>query len=125
MLPPHLLLLEKLSYAVLVLIHLMPASTLFRLQAIGKLYRIDATGPLLALLQHRAALFAIVVIACLWAIADPTARRLSVVVIATSMLSFLAIYWQAGSPPVLNGIAMADLAGLPFLAFVTWCAFGR
>ncbi len=116
---------EKLCYFVLALIHMIPASLLFRPGAIGKLYKIDAEGPLLVLLHHRTALFAIVVIACFWAIADPQSRRLAIVIIATSMLSFLAIYWQAGSPPALWGIARADLAGLPFLAYVAWAALVR
>jgi hypothetical protein len=116
---------EKLCFAVLALIHIVPASMLFRPQAIGRLYRIDASGPLLSLLQHRAALFAIVVLACIWAMIDPASRRLAVAVIATSMLSFLAIYWHAGSPPALKTIALADLAGLPFLAIAGWIAFNR
>jgi hypothetical protein len=116
---------EKLCYVILVLIHITPASMLFRPAAIGKLYKLEASGPLLALLHHRAALFAIVVIACLWAMVDPAGRRLAVVVIATSMLSFLVIYWYAGSPPALKSIAMADLVGLPFLAFAAWSAFER
>ncbi len=116
---------EKLCYAVLALIHIMPASMLFRPSAIGKLYKIEASGPLLALLHHRAALFAIVFIACVWAMVDPPARRLAVAVIAASMLSFLAVYWHSGSPPALKSIAIADVAGLPFLAFVAWAAFVR
>jgi hypothetical protein len=116
---------ERLCYAILALIHITPASMLFRPGAIGQLYKIEASGPLLVLLHHRAALFAIVVIACLWAMVDPAARRLAVVVIATSMLSFLAIYWHAGSPPALKSIAVADLAGLPFLAFAAWNAFAK
>jgi hypothetical protein len=118
-----MIIIERLCYAILALIHIMPASMLLRPGAIGQLYKIDASGPLLALLHHRAALFAIVVIACLWAMVDPATRRLSVVVIATSMLSFLAIYWHAGSPPALKCFALADLAGLPFLAFAIWRAF--
>ena len=116
---------ERLCYAVLALIHILPASMLFRPQAIGSLYRIDADGPLLALLQHRAALFAIVVLACIWAIVDPASRKLAAAVIATSMLSFLAIYWNAGSPAALKSIALADLAGLPFLVLAAWSAFSR
>jgi hypothetical protein len=113
-----MIMLERICYAILALIHIIPASMLFRPGAIGQLYKIEAGGPLLALLHHRAALFAIVVIACVWAMVDPAGRRLAVVVIATSMLSFLAIFWHAGSPPALKSIALADLAGLPFLGFV-------
>ncbi len=116
---------DKLCYAVLLLIHLTPASMLLRPQLLGDLYGVDANGPIFALLHHRAALFVIVVLACIWAMADPGARRLAVSIIATSMLSFLAIYWHAGSPPALKSIALADLAGLPFLAIVAWHAFVR
>jgi hypothetical protein len=116
---------ERLCYAVLALIHIIPASMLFRPEALGKLYGMEASGPVHALLHHRAVLFVIVVFACFWAIADPSARKLAVVVIATSMLSFLAIYWHAGSPSALKSIAMVDLAGLPFLAVVAWNAFAR
>jgi hypothetical protein len=116
---------ERLCYAALALIHIMPASMLFRPAAIGRLYKIDASGPLLALLHHRAALFAIVILACVWAVLDPASRRLAVVVIATSMLSFLIIYWHAGSPPALKSIALADTVGLPFLAFTAWSAFAK
>jgi hypothetical protein len=118
-----MIIIERICWAVLVLIHITPASMLFRPAAMGKLYGVEAAGPLSALLHHRAALFVIVVIACVWAMADPGARRLAAVVVATSMLSFLAVYWHAGSPAALKSIALADLAGLPFLAFVLWRAF--
>jgi hypothetical protein len=118
-----MIIIERICWAVLALIHIMPASMLFRPDAIGKLYRVDAAAPLAALLHHRAALFVIVVIACLWAMADSGARRLATVVVATSMLSFLAVYWYAGSPVALRSIATADLVGLPFLGFVLWRAF--
>jgi hypothetical protein len=116
--------LERICWAVLVFIHITPASMLFRPAAIGKLYGIDSVGPIAALLHHRAALFVIVVIACIWAMVDPGARRLAVIIVATSMLAFLAVYWHAGSPVALKSIAMADMAGLPFLAFVAWRANG-
>jgi hypothetical protein len=118
-----MLAIERVCWAVLILIHITPASILFRPSAIGKMYQVDAAGPIAALLHHRAALFVIVVIACLWAMADPGARRLAAVVVATSMLSFLVIYWHAGSPAALKSIALADIVGLPFLGFVMWRAF--
>lgn len=116
---------ERICYAALALLHLQPALVLFRPGALSTLYRLDAKGPLLALLHHRAALFVIVVIAGLWAITDPGSRRLAVTVIATSMLSFLFVYWHAGSPPELKRIALADMLGLPFLAIAVWQAFVR
>ncbi|WP_073977734.1 hypothetical protein [Erythrobacter donghaensis] len=49
--------------------------------------------------------------------------RLAVLVVGLSMVSFLVLYWQAGSPPALRRIAHVDLAGLPVLAGVAWLAF--
>jgi hypothetical protein len=43
--------------------------------------------------------------------------------VGVSMVSFLILYWSAGSPPPLKTIAMTDLVGIPFLIFVTWKAF--
>jgi hypothetical protein len=118
-----MIIIERICWAALVLIHITPASMLFRPAAIGELYGVDSAGPIAALLHHRAALFVIVVIACLWAMADPGTRRLAVVVVAASMLSFLAVYWHAGSPVALKSIALADMAGLPFLAILLWRVF--
>jgi hypothetical protein len=118
-----MIVLERICWMVLALIHIIPASMIFRPGEISELYGVHADGPLLALLHHRAALFVIVVIACLWAMADPGARKLAAVVVATSMASFLVIYWQAGSPVALRNIAVADLLGLVFLPFVFWRAF--
>lgn len=118
-----MIMLERICWAVLVLIHITPASMLFRPSAIGKMYQVDVAGPISELLHHRASLFVIVVIACVWAMVDLEARRLAAVVVATSMLSFLMIYWHAGSPVALKSIALADMIGLPPLAFVLWRAF--
>jgi hypothetical protein len=118
-----MVMIERICWALLALIHFTPASMLFRPAAIGRMYHVDTAGPLAVLLHHRAALFVIVVIACLWAMADPGARRLAAIVVATSMLSFLILYWNAGSPTSLKTIARVDLAGLPFLSFVCWRAF--
>jgi hypothetical protein len=120
-----MVLLERLCWSALALLHVLPASALFRPASITSLYKLNPEGALFPLLHHRAALFVIVVVACLWALFDPGARRLASVVVAISMVSFLAVYWSASSPHALKSIAMADLAGLPFLAFVicrSWAA---
>jgi hypothetical protein len=39
------------------------------------------------------------------------------------MVSFLILFYSAGSPPALKTIATADLVGIPFLIFVLWKAF--
>jgi hypothetical protein len=41
------------------------------------------------------------------------------------MISFLILYFGGGSPPALRVIAIADLIGLPFLAYAAWDAFSR
>ena len=75
-------------------------------------------------MHHRAALFLAVVVICIWCALDPSPRRLGVVVVAISMASFLVLYVANGSPLALRQIAIADLIGLPALAYVAWKAFG-
>jgi hypothetical protein len=74
-------------------------------------------------MHHRAALFFAVFVACIWAAFIPEGRRLAVLVVGISMISFLVLYWMAGSPGPLKRIAMVDIAGLPILAGVAWLAF--
>lgn len=116
-------LLVQLAWALLALIHVMPALALFRPAMITGLYGIAAGDPAFLLLHHRAALFLGVFLLCIWSVFDHGARPVAVVVAAISMLSFLWLFWQAGSPPPLRTIAIADLAGLPGLALVAWAAF--
>lgn len=115
--------LDRIAWLMLALIHLMPALAFFRPAMLTRLYGLDAHTPTFLLLHHRAALFLVVCTVCVWAAFDPGARRVASVAAAISMLSFLGLYWHAGSPPSLRMIALADLAGLPFLAIVAWRAF--
>jgi hypothetical protein len=110
-------------WIVLGLIHLAPALALFRPALIGTLYGVDVSSPTFLLLHHRAALFLLVVIICAWAALRPEVRLLATVSVAVSMTSFLWLYAAAGQPPALRTIAIADLAGLPFLAIAAWSAF--
>ena len=114
---------DRIAWGVLALIHLMPAVALLAPGLIGRLYGVDAANPIFPLLHHRAALFAVILLICLWAAVDPNVRRLAVVATGLSMLSFLVIYWTSGQPETLRTIAIADLVGLPFLAIATWRAF--
>ena len=107
----------------LALIHLTPALALFRPALLTHLYGVASGSPLFLLMHHRAALFAGVFLACIWAAADTGPRPLAAVIAAISMLSFLGLYAAAGQPPALRTIALADLAGLPALAFVLYLAF--
>ena len=113
----------KIAWLILAAIHALPALALFRPAMIGTLYRVNSDNPLFLLLQHRAALFLVIFLLAVWAAFDPASRRIASVGVGVSMVSFLILYWSAGSPPALKTIAMVDLVGLPFLAFVAWKAF--
>jgi hypothetical protein len=114
---------ERVAWGLLALVHITPALALFAPSLLTKLYGVKSGDPLFLLMHHRAALFLTVVVACIWCVLDPTPRHLGVVLVAISMLSFLALYFANGSPPALRQIAIADMIGLPALAYVTWKAF--
>ena len=103
---------------VLAAIHAMPALALFRPTMIASLYGIEGNNPLFLLLQHRAALFLVIFVLCVWAAFDPGSRRVASVCVGVSMVSFLILYWSAGSPPALKNIATADLIGIPWQILV-------
>lgn len=111
---------DRLCWSVIALVHLLPATALFRPAVITSLYKLTPQSPLFALIHHRAALFVIVVVASIWAMVEPGTQKLASITVAISMVSFLTIYWSNGSPPALRTIALTDLAAAPFLAFVTW-----
>ncbi len=114
---------ERICWIILGLIHLPPFAAFFVPSLITRLYNVASDDVNFALLQHRAALFGVVLIACLWSAFDPSTRKLAVTIVALSMISFLLIFALYGQPVSLRSIAVADLAGLPFLAFVGWRAF--
>jgi len=115
--------LQPILWILLAGIHAMPALALFRPATLTSLYGITPDNSLFLLMQHRAALFLAVFVACVFAAFVPEGRRLAVLVVGISMVSFLVLYWQAGAPTQLKTIAIADLAGLPVLAGVAWLAF--
>jgi len=115
--------LQPILWFVLAAIHAMPALAFFRPATLTALYGIAPDNPLFVLMQHRAALFLAVFAACVFAAFVPEGRRLAVIVVGISLISFLALFWMAGSPPPLKRIALVDLAGLPVLAGVAWMAF--
>ncbi len=112
-----------ICWGVLGLIHLLPAFALFRPAMISMLYGVPSGSTTFLLLHHRAALFLCVLLICVWAALRPEVRPLASVVVAISMISFLWLYAAAGQPAALRQIAIADLAGLPFLAIAAWLAF--
>ena len=115
--------LQLLSWLILAAIHALPALALFQPSIIERLYGVASHDTAFLLLQHRAALFLVVVILAVWAAFDPGIRRAASVCVGGSMISFLVLYWGAGAPPSLKSIAIVDLAGIPFLAFVAWKSF--
>ena len=115
--------LQTILWIILALIHFMPALAFFRPSGLTQLYGIDASNPLFLLMHHRAALFLAVFITCVWAIFDPGARKLAVVIAAVSMISFLLLYWQHGNPEALRTIAIADLIGIPALLLLAYLNF--
>lgn len=115
--------LQPILWLVLAAIHAMPALALFRPATLTTLYGVTADSPLFLLMQHRAALFLAVFAACVWAVFVPEGRKLAVLVVGISMISFLVLYASAGAPEPFKRIALVDLAGLPVLAGVAWLAF--
>ncbi len=115
---------ERIIWLILGLgIHMPPFVAFFMPSLITRLYGVAPDDGNLALLHHRAALFGVIVIACIWAAFDPTVRKLTFVLTALSMISFLVIYGIYGQPGHLRTIAITDLIGLPLLTYVGWKAF--
>lgn len=114
---------ERLAWALLALVHITPALALFAPSLLTRLYGVQSGEPLFLLMHHRAALFLAVFVACVWCAIDPTPRKLGVIIVVISMISFILLYFTNGSPPALKPIAIADLIGLPALAYVAWKAF--
>jgi hypothetical protein len=114
----------KIGWILLALIHTMPALALFKPELLTKLYGLKPASPLFTFMHHRAALFLVVVVMCLWAIVRPEVRQLASVGLGISMGSFVLIWWLAGAAPALRTIAIYDGVGLIILLFVGWQAFG-
>lgn len=114
---------DRLAWLLLAAIHAMPAPALFRPALLTRLYGAAPGDISFLLLHHRAVLFLVVVIVALWAMVDPAVRRLAVVAVGVSMLSYLLLFAIAGRPPALRTIAIADLVGVVPLLVVALGAF--
>lgn len=112
----------QVCWAVLALIHALPAVALFKPALITRLYGVEQGSATFVLMHHRAALFLVIVILCLWSVVRSEVRPLAGACVAVSMLSFIGIWWMAGNPASLRSIATADILGLPFLAAAVWSA---
>ncbi len=115
--------LQKILWLLIGAVHVFPAAAVFRPCLLTTLYGVSPADPSFLLVQHRAALFAAVVIVCGWAMFDPGVRRLAAVVATVSMMSFLALFWLSGAPTSLRSIATVDLAALPLLMAASYLAY--
>ena len=117
-------LITKLAWGMLLLVHLSPTAVLFSPGMVQKLYRLEPSGITGLLLTHRGAQFLAVVVVCAFAAFDVEARRASSLVVAISVIGFLALYARTGLPDgPLRRIAMVDLAALAPLALVLLTAW--
>ncbi|OYY63337.1 hypothetical protein [Sphingomonas sp. 28-62-11] len=119
-------LLTKAAWLGLAAIHVMPSLAVFLPSMIQRLYGVPPSGSVGILLTHRGALFLAVFAIAVLAAFDPCSRRAGLLVVGISMVGFLIVYANAGSPPgALSTIALTDVAGLPLLALVAWEAIRR
>lgn len=119
----HSGLFETFGWILLAAIHASPAFAVVMPSLITRLYGVDDASAVFVLLHHRAALFAVILFICVWALFRPEVRRLAAVAVGFSMISFLVLYGAADMPENLRVIAIADLIGLIPLGFVSWRAF--
>ncbi len=113
----------KICWALLGLIHVMPALALLKPALLTRMYGVEAGSDSFTLLHHRAALFLVIVVIAVWALIRPEVRQLATVAVGISMGSFVLIWWLAGGSPALKSIAVADMIGLPILLVAGWQAF--
>lgn len=114
-------LITQIAWAVLALIHFPPALAVIRPGLVRTLYGVDYAGETGLLLVHRAWLFAAIFALCILAVFSPASRLAAILACTISMLGFLLLYARAGRPDgALRKIAIADLAGLPALAWVVF-----
>lgn len=117
--------LQPISWMLLAGIHAMPALAFFRPALITRLYRIEPQHGLFLLMQHRAALFAAVFVACIIAAFHSPSRPVALAITGVSIISFLYLYVAAGQPAVLRTIARVDLIGLIPLAVAAYLTVRR
>lgn len=114
----------RVAWFLLALVHVSPAAVLFRPGLVQTLYGVPADGATSLLLTHRGATFLAIVVAAVWAVFDPSVRRLCTVILALAVVGYLILYVRAGMPEgPLRTIAAADAFALAPLALVTWSAW--
>lgn len=114
----------KCAWLLLAAIHAPPAAVGFAPALVTRLYGVDPDGTLGLLITHRGVLFLAIVAAALFATFDPAVRRAACVIVAISMVGFLALYALGGmAPGSLRTIAVLDAAAMFPLIFVATMAW--
>jgi len=116
---------DKICWALIAIIHVTPALALFRPALISKMYGIEQGTDSFTLMRHRAGLFVVIFVICLWALFRPEVRPLASVAAGLSMGSFVLIWWLAGASPALRTIAIADMIGLLILLYAGFQSFRK
>lgn len=111
-----------LFYALALVIHGVPAMSVFAPSRMGKLYGISADDQvLMTLLQHRAVLFALVAAACIYAAHVASARWPVLIGTVISMAAFILIAVPRGQlSGSLAKIAYVDGLGLVIAALLAF-----
>ncbi len=114
---------SAVCWLALAAIHLLPALAVVQPRLLTRLYGVDRSSPVFVLLRHRAVMFAAIVAVAGWAAVDPAPRPVASVVVGSSMVGFLLLYFIGEAPALLRSIAIVDAVGLPFLAVAAWMAW--
>jgi hypothetical protein len=114
--------LAALIYGAVGVLHLLPGLALFAPRMLARLYGGAADGPVLLMLQHRAALLGLVGGLLLAAAFLPAWRAPAAIAGVVSMATYLWLYLRApaASRAPLRGIAIADGLALPALLAAVW-----
>jgi glucan phosphoethanolaminetransferase (alkaline phosphatase superfamily) len=122
---PEMNIVTNIGWMLIALIHATPALALFQPALLTKLYGIKPESGLFTFMHHRAALFLVIVVMCLWAVFRPEVRPMASVCVGISMGTFVVIWWMSGAAPALRTIALYDIVGLAILLVVGWQAFAH
>lgn len=114
---------ERLLFAGLAIIHLLPATGVIGSRHLQRLYGVATQTPDLAiLLRHRALQFALLGVLSLAAAFVPSLRILAAIALAASMLGFVLIARSesGGSAPLRRVARIDGVALLPLAAWAIW-----
>jgi len=106
------------SLIVVGVIHLIPLSGVLGVGRLNSLYGVSITGPDLSILmRHRAVLFGLLGLFCIYAAIKPPLRFIALTAGAVSVGSFLYLaYLTGGYNEELRRVFVADLVAAVFLA---------